>query len=298
MIIAGGATEQRHPLGEVVLWAGAAIVVLALHLAAVAWLMRAPPPIPAETSPPPAIMIDLAEMPEAVQTEETEISPDRETAEASASAETMETPDEAPPEEVADVEPVPVPPEPTERASVAGAPVPDDPTEQVALPLDHAEVPIPTFRPAPPKPKKQAVKKREPRKPPVKRRQPRNAAAKQATEAQARAAPSRRNAARQNASGLLSSVTPARWQSRLMAHLERRKRYPAGARSRRQEGTAYVRFRIDDAGNVLSVSLARSSGFPILDDAVLSLVRRASPVPAPPPGVDRTITAPVRFSVR
>ena len=73
---------------------------------------------------------------------------------------------------------------------------------------------------------------------------------------------------------------------------------PKGAKSRGERGIVHVRFRIDDAGNVLSVALARSSGFPELDNEVLSLVRRASPVPAPPPGASKTITAPVRFSGR
>ncbi|OYR10314.1 tonB family C-terminal domain protein [Brucella grignonensis] len=41
-----------------------------------------------------------------------------------------------------------------------------------------------------------------------------------------------------------------------MAHLERRKKYPSGAKSRREEGVVYVRFRIDDTGKVLSASLA------------------------------------------
>lgn len=82
-----------------------------------------------------------------------------------------------------------------------------------------------------------------------------------------------------------------------MAHLERRKKYPADAHRRGERGTVHVRFTIEDGGNVRSVSLARPSGYPALDDEVLSLVRRASPVP-PPPGVNKTITAPVRFNVR
>ena len=83
-----------------------------------------------------------------------------------------------------------------------------------------------------------------------------------------------------------------------MAHLERRKRYPAGAKGRREEGVVYVHFSIDDQGRVLSVALARSSGFRELDESVLSLVRRASPVPAPPPGAPHDITAPVHFNIR
>jgi protein TonB len=133
----------------------------------------------------------------------------------------------------------------------------------------------------------------------VKQRQREQAASQQANQAQAQVTQSNRNAARQSASGMFaSSVSPARWQSRLMAHLERRKRYPAGAKSRHEEGIVYVRFRIDETGKVLSASLARSSGFPELDDEVLSLVQRASPVPAPPPDVNRTVTAPVKFSRR
>jgi protein TonB len=83
-----------------------------------------------------------------------------------------------------------------------------------------------------------------------------------------------------------------------MAHLERGKRYPPTARSRREEGVVYVRFSIDDQGRVLAVRLARSSGSPALDDEVLALVQRASPMPAPPPGAPRDITAPVQFSIR
>jgi protein TonB len=83
-----------------------------------------------------------------------------------------------------------------------------------------------------------------------------------------------------------------------MAHLERRKRYPGAARARGEEGTVEVRFSIDDRGNVLSARVVRSSGHPALDEAVVALLHRASPVPAPPPGVPRTITAPVRFDIR
>ena len=116
--------------------------------------------------------------------------------------------------------------------------------------------------------------------------------------AQTQAPAAEKVAAPTNASGASGAVSPAKWQSRLMAHLERRKRYPAGARRRREEGTAHVRFAIDDGGNVRSVELVRSSGHSELDEAVVALVRRASPVPAPPPGAPHEITAPVRFNIR
>lgn len=281
-----GATDSigvRESFSELALWAGASLLVLSLHVGAAMWLLREPDMIAADDTPPAAIMIELAETPEATETEENEISPDEVMSDASAAAQKVEEPVDEP---VLEQEVVQDEPEPVE----------EEPREEIAR-LDKVEVPLPVAKPKPPEPKKEIVKKDEPKKKPVKQRE--QASAKQAVKAQAQVTQSSRNAARQSASGLFaSSMTPARWQSRLMAHLERRKKYPSGAKSRREEGTVYVRFRIDDSGKVLSATLARSSGWPELDNEVLSLVQRASPVPAPPPDVNKTITAPVKFNRR
>lgn len=281
-----GATDSigvRESFSELALWAGASLLVLSLHVGAAMWLLREPDMIAADDTPPAAIMIELAETPEATETEENEISPDEVMSDASAAAEKVEEPVDEP---VLEQEVVQDEPEPVE----------EEPREEIVQ-LDKVEVPLPVAKPKPPEPKKEIVKKDEPKKKPVKQRE--HASAKQAMKAQAQVTQSSRNAARQSASGLFaSSMTPARWQSRLMAHLERRKKYPSGAKSRREEGTVYVRFRIDDSGKVLSATLARSSGWPELDNEVLSLVQRASPVPAPPPDVNKTITAPVKFNRR
>lgn len=279
-------------VAETVLWTGAALFVLTAHVGGAAWLMREQPMVAADDAPPAAIMIELADEPEAVNTEENEISEQMEDAEAAAPAEQVEAP-ETPPEEVVEEQ---VEPEPVEEEVVE-----DEPVEQDMVQLPDAEVPLPVARPKPPEPKREMVKREEPKKPEPRRQKPRpqqQQAAQQATrQAQAQVREGSRTAARQTASGV-SSASPAKWQSRLMAHLERRKKYPADAKRRGERGIVYVRFRIDDNGNVQSVSLARSSGYPALDNEVLSLVRRASPVPAPPPGVNKTVTAPVRFNVR
>lgn len=281
-----GATDSigvRESFSELALWAGASLLVLSLHVGAAMWLLREPDMIAADDTPPAAIMIELAETPEATETEANEISPAEVMSDASAAVEKVEEPVDEP---VLEQEVVQDQPEPVE----------EEPREEIAQ-LDKVEVPLPVAKPKPPEPKKEIVKKDEPKKKPVKQRE--QASAKQAVKAQAQVTQSSRNAARQSASGLFaSSMTPARWQSRLMAHLERRKKYPSGAKSRREEGTVYVRFRIDDSGKVLSATLARSSGWPELDNEVLSLVQRASPVPAPPPDVNKTITAPVKFNRR
>ncbi len=283
-----GATDSnglRGGVSELALWAGASLIVLSLHVGAAIWLLREPEMIAADNAPPAAIMIELAETPEAIETEENEITPDEVMSDASAAAEKVEEPVDEPEveQEVVQDEPEPV----------------EEEQQEELTQLDKVEVPLPVAKPKPPGPKKEIVKTKEPKKQPVKQRQQEQASSKQAVKAQAQAAQTNRNAARQSASGLFaSSMTPARWQSRLMAHLERRKKYPSGAKSRREEGVVYVRFRIDDTGKVLSASLARSSGWPELDNEVLSLVQRASPVPAPPPDVNKTITAPVKFSRR
>jgi protein TonB len=307
--------------GAAALWLGAAIVVVTVHVAAGALLLQEEDVAPADVAPPAAIMIDLAEVAEAVSTEENSISPDEVTTELAVPSEKVETSEVTPPEEVSETQPDPsetVPEDkPDEIAAVDPQPVepvseeviePDaveediEPIEEdpVVLP-DVVEVPI-LSRPKPPVKKEPAKEKAQPSKVverrPAKPAQQQDRSAKPATKAQAQVKQSNRNAARQSASGRSASISPARWQSKLMAHLERRKRYPRGARSRGEQGIVRVRFRIDESGNVLSVSLSASSGFPDLDNEILSLVRRASPVPAPPPGTNKTITAPFRFSTR
>jgi len=285
-------------IGETLLWTSAALVVLTAHVGAAAWLMQEPP-ITAADSPPPAIVIELAPEPEAEVTEKTEISP--ETADAAEIAPNMaepieaQTPDamqpeefvektSAPPQEIAEAEPVVDEIEPVEDEAV---------TE-----LENIAVPLPAPRPRPPMRKVvEETRPRPPRDPAKKPPRPApSASSKASVRAAAQVRQADRTAARQSMNGLFaSSMTPARWQSRVMAHLERRKRYPAGAKARRETGTATIRFRVDDSGNVLSAVLVGSSGFPELDQEVLALARRASPVPAPPPGANKTIIAPVRF---
>lgn len=277
----GGLVSAAYPPSNAgaARWAGACLVASAAHLAIAIWLLNSPVFRPADTSPPAAIMIDLAAMPEAILTEANEIAPDREAAEASTPAESAQS--------------APAPEETVEPDSQKATP----PTDAVAPQFDTA-VPLPAVKPEPPEKKPQDEDKQPPEEQPAEAERQPNASSRFAMQAQALVTESDRNAASQTASGAFSSSDVADWQSRLMAYLERHKRYPPGARSRREQGTAHVRFDIDEHGNVLSVSLAHSSGYPEIDDEVLALVRRASPLPAPPPGARRSITAPVRFSVK
>jgi protein TonB len=121
------------------------------------------------------------------------------------------------------------------------------------------------------------------------------AAAARASAATARASAAAAAGARAAAAASASAASSASWRASLMAHLNRFKRFPVGA----SPGSVSVAFTIDRSGGVRSASLARSSGNSILDAEAVAMVRRASPVPAPPAGVgggSMAISVPIRYS--
>lgn len=266
----GGFVTREVRLAEAVLWVSGAVFTVAFHAGIAAWLLRSDLVVAAADAPPTAVMIELAETPQAAMTEMNEPTPALRSVEENV-AQLEQTQEEAPKDP---------PPEPT---------VEPEPVEQVVRQkpphLEKVEVSLPAA----------ASKMERPTQKPKPRKEHAATEAQAAIRAQAQAQQSSRTAAAQTASGA-SSLSPASWQSLLMGHLERHKRYPSGAQSRGEGGVAYVRFSIDERGNVLSASLARSAGSAELDREVIALVHRASPVPAPPAGAKRSITAPVRFS--
>ena len=97
-----------------------------------------------------------------------------------------------------------------------------------------------------------------------------------------------------------SNAVPT-WKTQVVALLERNKRYPAAAQSRREQGVAQVFFSLDRQGRVINSRIARSSGASALDDEALALLRRAQPFPAPPrelPGDHVDLTVPIRFNLQ
>ncbi|HEV2503614.1 MAG TPA: TonB family protein [Mesorhizobium sp.] len=82
-----------------------------------------------------------------------------------------------------------------------------------------------------------------------------------------------------------SPVSPAKWQAEVIAHIRRFRQYPPGV-----SGSASVRvqLRVDAQGVVKSATVAGSSGNVALDRAAVETVKRASPVPAPPPEIARS----------
>ena len=100
--------------------------------------------------------------------------------------------------------------------------------------------------------------------------------------------------------GLPAGAASDQWEARLMARLERYRYYPAAARSRRQQGTAWVRASIDREGRLLALRLEQSSGQPMLDDAALQTFRRAQPLPPIPDELKapQELVVPVEYYLR
>jgi protein TonB len=90
----------------------------------------------------------------------------------------------------------------------------------------------------------------------------------------------------------------AGYEALLAAWLDRHKNYPLAAQRRRQEGEVLLRVRINREGRVLSFRAQDISDHPILDEAALSMVKRAEPFPPFPddfPGSEFEFLLPVSF---
>lgn len=271
---------RKYPSGgAVLLWLSAGAAALALHAGVAVWALWKPPAPPGEATAA-AVMIEMAPAPAAPMDEPPEIAPDM--VERQEIPETTDVPDLTPERPILDEPPPETLPEVAEDLpplpDMTPVPVPE-PEVALARPVARPERPPPVEKPKP------VEKQKE--KPQQETRRARAEASETAP----------KPAAAANSTAQRGSMSPAKWQSRLMAHLERRKRYPAAARSQRVEGTVYVSFSLDASGTVLRAAITRSSGNADLDAEVLSLVKRSSPLPAPPPDAPRDITAPVRFNL-
>lgn len=117
------------------------------------------------------------------------------------------------------------------------------------------------------------------------------------------------NSAKNNV-GNQDSLKPAKsnaleqnWSTQVRSKLQRSLNYPDEALSKKWSGKPTLSITIDKAGNVLSVSVVKSSGKAILDKEAIATARRASPLPAPPDEImngqgRKSFSIPVRFNLK
>jgi len=93
----------------------------------------------------------------------------------------------------------------------------------------------------------------------------------------------------------------ASYQSLVAAILQKHKKYPSRAVSRRQEGTVTVKFIVKKTGDISSYELTSSSGYKLLDRAVEKMLKKATPLPPFPDNLTSdtiTLILPVEFYLK
>ncbi|MBC7943825.1 MAG: energy transducer TonB, partial [Burkholderiales bacterium] len=78
-------------------------------------------------------------------------------------------------------------------------------------------------------------------------------------------------------------------------------KYPRVAQMRGWEGTVEVLLKIAAGGAVRDISLVKSSGFDVLDEQALAMVKQATPLPKPPANLsarDFSVKVPIVFRLK
>lgn len=247
------AADPRRWL-DAVRWGACFALALGIHVGGAAALLARWSADADLVANAPVIMIELAPLPVAPETKQTELPPGPEQSEA---------------------QPEPEPQKPVEK--------------MIELPPEPQAEPLQAVMP-PPKPIEKPVEKKQEQKHASLPSAP-SAAEKKADRAAAPAP----GAASHNPSAVPN------WKSALVSRLERFKRYPPQAQARGEQGVAQLAFSIDRSGSVHNVRIVRSSGSSLLDEATLELLKRAAPLPAPPPeiaGAQIAIQVPIRYNMR
>ncbi|RWM20052.1 MAG: TonB family protein [Mesorhizobium sp.] len=322
--VASLSVRPRFGLRQASLWASAAAITLAAHVAvayAVQNLSFAEAP---DGGPPAALAVEMAPLAIAPAVPEDVATLDPVTPDPPDAAEETPTVSEVKPDPIP--EPVAEAPEPaTEQPVDADKAEEAESAEQAVAALseqqpleevvpDPAEalapdvvIPLPQPKPveAEIKPSKPVEAEKKSEKKPVEKpkHRPKKEKAeppKAVTTASIDAKAGAKVAAPQSSDAApRSSVSPSRWNASLAAWITRHTRYPSAARSRKAEGSPNVTFTVDASGRVVSARLARSSGDADLDRAALVALQGAT-VPTPPAelGARVTRTAPFVFSLR
>lgn len=87
------------------------------------------------------------------------------------------------------------------------------------------------------------------------------------------------------------------YAQRLLAHLERNKRYPSGAKRRGQEDTITLEFTIDQAGNLLSHEILTPSRYKSLNKEIERMLKKSQPFPSVPKDVQASSAGEYRFKL-
>lgn len=217
---------------------------------------------------------------DAVEAEDSEdVTPEDVTVESTVEPEEIETAEEQIDQPTETTEAI----EPQEVAALSEAVVPTEEIQPVI------EAPVPQPRPEVAKP----VKKKKV----VRQKKKSNRGDSGASNANSRRAESQGNQKRINAPAGNAAVS--NYPGKVASRLRRSLRYPKSAVRGSGRGQARVAFTVTANGQAVSVRLVASSGSPVLDQAAIDAVRRASPFPSIPSEAGRSqwpFVVPIVFS--
>ena len=110
-----------------------------------------------------------------------------------------------------------------------------------------------------------------------------------------------RNAAPLDTDSTLMNNSKISWESLVKGKINKVRSYPLDARRRSRTGTAFIEFRVNEHGDILSSQVVNPSGTLSLDKAALDAVANARPLPPPPKNILRNgiykVTLPVVFQL-
>lgn len=274
--------SARRRFGTVARWGACFMLVLGAHVAGAMALLDWHAEVSSIASAP-AILIDFAPVPAAPATKKSDLPPGPQQPQNQAQPKVE-------PKSKTRIEPKtkPAQPNPVEKTEVTS-----QPPKPIEHPVDIKPAPTPdvllTVMPPP----------RPARRPHRVQPRPRHASLASAPSAATHRA-ERPTAPAPGTAHHDPNAVPT-WKFRLLARLERYKRYPEEAQRRGEHGVAQLAFNIDRHGGVHNVRILRSSGSQLLDRATLALPRRAAPLPSPPDALSGRripIVVPIRYSIR
>lgn len=201
-------------------------------------------------------------------------------------------------------------------ASMINDPEPSPEPEVKPVELPKEEVPDPTIQPEPvkapeppkepEKPKEEPPKQKPKEKPKKKPKQQNKALPKSDVQVNSTALVNQQA----TTTGAITSNNPnlvgkgystdelSAYRSALRREIERHKRYPNRARMMRKQGVVTVVFKINQAGQISDILVAKSSGVEELDNAAISAVNNARPIGSPPAGLGNQLTIPINFTIK
>ncbi len=271
--------------GTIARWSACFALVLGAHAAGAMALLDWHADI-ASIASGPVILVDLAPAPAAPAKKKSALPPGPQQPQVQAQPKSEPKPEFKP-----EPESEPTQPKPIEKAEIT--PEPPKPAEQ---PFDAKPVPTPDAMPTVMPPPRPTERPRH-----AKRRHPHASRASLASAPSTAAHHAARPAAPALGAARHDSNAVPNWKSRLLAQLERYKRYPDEAQRRGEHGVAQLAFNVDRLGGVHDIRILRSSGSSLLDRATLALAHRAAPLPPPPSdltGQRIPIVVPIRYSIR